>query len=169
MATYNWVKWAQVIAWWLTAPNQYPHQCWLVLSNVLWHSPENDSIENAQRLLPCIISGKIIFLKTVPHIPKGNELIKKVHPPKEPCFACQVRFSKKVLINTTHQYINISLTRSISSTQNVLWNAPSWDDILFKRRQRRRPFKTRVCVGKKQTDIALVNRVYRTYNPRLQT
>ena len=32
----------QVMAWCLTAPNHYQNLCWLLISEVLWHSPKNN-------------------------------------------------------------------------------------------------------------------------------
>ena len=37
----------QVMAWCLTAPSQYLNQCWLLICEVLWHSPESDFILSA--------------------------------------------------------------------------------------------------------------------------
>ena len=31
---------AQVMVWYLTAPSHYLNQCWLIISEVQWHSPE---------------------------------------------------------------------------------------------------------------------------------
>ena len=36
---------AQVMAWCLTAPSHYLTQCWRIISEVLWHSPEDNSME----------------------------------------------------------------------------------------------------------------------------
>ena len=37
---------AQVMACCLTAPSHYLNQCWLMISEVLWHSPDSNSTEN---------------------------------------------------------------------------------------------------------------------------
>ena len=37
---------AQVMACCLTAPSQYLNQCWLMISEVLWHSPDSNFTEN---------------------------------------------------------------------------------------------------------------------------
>ena len=37
---------AQVMACCLTAPSHYLNQCWLMISEVLWHSPNTNSTEN---------------------------------------------------------------------------------------------------------------------------
>ena len=39
---------AQVMTCWLIAPSHYMNQCWLLTSDVLWHSPESNFIVNAQ-------------------------------------------------------------------------------------------------------------------------
>ena len=43
---------AQVMAWCLMAPSHYQNQCWLIISEVLWHSPEGSFIRNAQDISP---------------------------------------------------------------------------------------------------------------------
>ena len=64
---------AQVMACCLTAPSHYLNQCWLIISAVLWRSPES----NFTASVPAIIlymSLKIILLKLLPHLPGANEL-----------------------------------------------------------------------------------------------
>ena len=39
---------AQVMACCLTAPSHYLNQCWLMISGVLWHSPDSNFTENTQ-------------------------------------------------------------------------------------------------------------------------
>ena len=39
---------AQVMAWCLMAPSHYQNQCWLIIRDILWHSPENNFIMSAQ-------------------------------------------------------------------------------------------------------------------------
>ena len=39
---------AQVTAWCLMAPNHYLYQCWLPMGGVLWYSPQEKFIGNAQ-------------------------------------------------------------------------------------------------------------------------
>ena len=39
---------AQVMACCLTTPSHYLSQCWLVISEVLWHSPDRNFTENTQ-------------------------------------------------------------------------------------------------------------------------
>ena len=42
----------QVMAWCLTAPSHYLNQCWLIISEVLWHSTEGNFTWNAQDIYP---------------------------------------------------------------------------------------------------------------------
>ena len=65
----------QAMACCLTAPNHCLNHCWLLISQVLWHSPESNFTVNAQVwLLVYIISLRIILLKLLPHLPGANEL-----------------------------------------------------------------------------------------------
>ena len=57
----------QVMAWWLMAPSHYLNQCWIFISEVLWHSPESN-------FTMYIMGLKIILLKQLPHLPGANEL-----------------------------------------------------------------------------------------------
>ena len=59
---------AQVMACCLTAPSHYLNQCWLIISEVLWHSPEGNFTWNAQDIYPWP-------LRLHPHLPGTNELI----------------------------------------------------------------------------------------------
>ena len=43
---------AQVMACCLTAPSRYLNQCWLIISEVLRHSPEGNNTGNAQDIYP---------------------------------------------------------------------------------------------------------------------
>ena len=43
----------QVMACCLTAPSHHPSQCWLIISEVLWHLPEGNFAGNAQDMCPC--------------------------------------------------------------------------------------------------------------------
>ena len=44
----NLVNIGQVMACCLLAPNHYLNQCWLLISKLLWHSPESNFIVSAQ-------------------------------------------------------------------------------------------------------------------------
>ena len=43
---WSWSTLAQVMACCLTAPSHYLNQCWLMISGVLWHSPDSNFTEN---------------------------------------------------------------------------------------------------------------------------
>ena len=42
----------QVMACCLTAPSDYPNQCWLLISEVLWHSPVSNFASSIQATIP---------------------------------------------------------------------------------------------------------------------
>ena len=63
---------AQIMAWCHQAPSPYLTQWWLLISDVLWHSPESNFTVPQQ--LFYIASLKIILLEWLPHIPGANEL-----------------------------------------------------------------------------------------------
>ena len=72
MATKFWSSLAQVMASYLLAPSHYLHQCWLVISVVLWHSGEENSTGNVQYI--CLdISLKITGLKLQPLFSEANQ------------------------------------------------------------------------------------------------
>ena len=50
---YGDIDLAQVMACCLTAPSHYLNQCLLIISEVLWHSPEGNVTINAQDIYPC--------------------------------------------------------------------------------------------------------------------
>ena len=69
----------QVMAWCLMAPSHYLNQSWLLISEVLWHSPE-DNFTGMFTISILDISLKITNLGLQPHHPWYNELNKrKVH------------------------------------------------------------------------------------------
>ena len=49
---WTWSTLVQVMAWCLMAPSHYLNQCWLIISEVLWHSPERNFTENAPDIYP---------------------------------------------------------------------------------------------------------------------
>ena len=49
----NWYAFVQVMAWWLTAPNQYINKRWLIISEILMHSLEGNSTRNVWNIEPC--------------------------------------------------------------------------------------------------------------------
>ena len=66
---------AQVMACCLTAPSHYLNQCWLIISEALWHSPVDHFTGNAQDILDTRL--KITNLRLQTHLPGANELTLK--------------------------------------------------------------------------------------------
>ena len=60
---------AQVMACCLTAPSHSLNQCWFLISEDLWHSPESNFTTSAQ-----VTILWIIFFKLLTHHPGANEL-----------------------------------------------------------------------------------------------
>ena len=63
---------AQMMACCLMAPNHYQNQCWILISEVMWHSPESSFTMSAQTT--CCIST--MNVKTIPKLsptpPRGQ-------------------------------------------------------------------------------------------------
>ena len=59
---------AQVLAWCLTAPSHYLNQCWLIISNVQWHSSEG----NFTRGTPAIIHQNCLQIHNSIQISQGS-------------------------------------------------------------------------------------------------
>ena len=72
----TWFTLSQVMAWCLMAPSHYLNQCWLIISEVLWQSPQwkmlNISILH--------MSLKITHWILEQHLPGANELMKYTKP-----------------------------------------------------------------------------------------
>ena len=70
----SWSTLLQVMAWFLMAPSHHLNQCWLIISEVLWHHwPEDSLTGNAQDISPwCDL--KITKLRLLTHLPGANEL-----------------------------------------------------------------------------------------------
>ena len=54
---------AKIIAWCLMAPSHYLNQCWLLISEVLWHSHKSSFTASAPAAILYITNLKIILLK----------------------------------------------------------------------------------------------------------
>ena len=61
---------AQVMACCLTAPSHYLNQCWLMISEVLWYSPDSHSTENTSYLLLKWVWN--LLFETVVKSPRGQ-------------------------------------------------------------------------------------------------
>ena len=57
-----------------TNTSHYLMQCWLCVSEVLWHTPECIS-QWVPKLLSCMMSLKIILLELLSHLSRGSELM----------------------------------------------------------------------------------------------
>ena len=65
---------AQVMACCLTAPSHYLNQCWLIISEVVWHSPGVIPHEMLEISIHDM-SLKINHFRSQPHLPGTNELM----------------------------------------------------------------------------------------------
>ena len=63
----------QVMDWCLTAPSHYMNQCWIPMSEVLWHSHESNFIASVQATI-LLLSLKILLWKLLPHLTRAKEL-----------------------------------------------------------------------------------------------
>ena len=71
-AYQNWSL-IQAMACCLTAPSHYLNQCWLIISQVLWHSPEDNLIGIARDIYPWY-QLKITDRRLQLHLPGANVL-----------------------------------------------------------------------------------------------
>ena len=67
----SWSTLAQVMACCLTAPSHYLNQCWLMISEVLWHSPDSNFTENTWDIY-LWNEFEIYLFETVVKSPKGQ-------------------------------------------------------------------------------------------------
>ena len=63
---------AQVMACCLTAPSHYLNQCWLIISNVKWHSSKGKFTRDQPSIIEIVC--KIKYLKFHSNFPGANEL-----------------------------------------------------------------------------------------------
>ena len=61
----------------LTAPSHYLNQFWLIISKVLWHSPEENFIGHSKEIYPDMTLN-MTNSRLQPHFPGANELEKKI-------------------------------------------------------------------------------------------
>ena len=61
------------MTWYLTEPIHYVNQCWLLSSEVLWHSPGSNFVASAPATILHNEFENYIFQITAPFL-KGNEL-----------------------------------------------------------------------------------------------
>ena len=67
---------AQVMACCLMAPSHYLNQCWLMISDVLWHSPDSNFTKN--KILIVEMSWKFTKIETGVKSPRGQWVNVKV-------------------------------------------------------------------------------------------
>ena len=78
----------QVMACCLTAPSHYLNQCWLIISEVMWHSHDGQFHVTCSKYLSLIWVRKSLIKDIQWHFPWANELrdcYKILHIPREPC------------------------------------------------------------------------------------
>ena len=68
---------AQIMACCLTAPRHYLSQCWLMISEVLWHSPDSNFTENTWHIYRWN-EFEIYRVETVDNPPRANELKEQI-------------------------------------------------------------------------------------------
>ena len=102
---------AQVMAWCLMAPSHYMNQCWLFISEVLWHSPESTFIVSAHMK---ILNIKLLHL--LPHLPGTSKLIKVQYSLKSQTCFHQSSFG--------HWWFEIMFRRP-----ETIFQAAWWDDV----------------------------------------
>ena len=64
----------QVMACCLMAPSHYLNQCWLIISEILWHAFQTAISQQMLMNLVCNMSLEITLLKLLKHLPEANEL-----------------------------------------------------------------------------------------------
>ena len=69
-----WLALVQAMACCLTAPSHYLNQCWLMINEVLWHSPEINFTGNTQDIYPRYASESYSEFKITATSPRANEL-----------------------------------------------------------------------------------------------
>ena len=71
----TWSTLVQAMVCCLTVPNHYLNQCWLILTEVLWHTHEGNVTGNVQEIFQSL---KITNLRLQPHLPVANELTREL-------------------------------------------------------------------------------------------
>ena len=69
----KWQHWSRPMAWCLTAPSHYLNQCWLFISEVVWHLHESNFTTCVKAYI--LYNGiEKYTLKLLPHLAEANEL-----------------------------------------------------------------------------------------------
>ena len=107
----------QVMACCLTATNHYLDQCWLTISEVLWHSPESNFKRNAQDIYPWYELENYWFRITVKYY--RDQWVKHRHP-IEPSHKSH---NASDIYPTMHYLVHTSVHLCIFLLQNgTLWD-----------------------------------------------
>ena len=108
---------AQVMACCQTAPSHYLNQCWLIISEVLWHSPKG---KFTGKILILDISLIITNLRLQLHLPGANEFNILRPEQNDCCFAedifKSIFFNDKIriLINIPHWNMLLKVRLKVS-------------------------------------------------------
>ena len=106
----------------LTAPSHYLNQSWLLISEVLWHSPGAIS-QRVPQLFLCIMSLKIIFGKLLPHFSGVRLWLPGLYGHQ--CLRRAVKLNKQTrsllsILSLTHSLLSIlSLTHSLTPLHSL--------------------------------------------------
>ena len=84
----------------LTTTSHYTNQCWLLISGVLWYSPDNN-FTGAQLIFSKMSFNKTILLTLLAHLPGAGEL-RYVHTCAERTRAEAGGGGRKIGFNTNH-------------------------------------------------------------------
>ena len=71
----SWSTVAAAMACCHQAPSHYLNQCWLLISEDLWHSPERPVPQQVPQVLFWRMSLNILLLKLLPHLPGTNQYL----------------------------------------------------------------------------------------------
>ena len=91
---------AQIMACCLTAPSHYLNQCWLILSEVLWHLLERNFTGGALAIILFYVF-ELNLQQLLPYLPGANELIWKRD--------CQYKYPSNHPLSSLSQVITLIL------------------------------------------------------------
>ena len=115
------------MAWCLTAPSHYPYQCWLIIKDVLWHSPESIFTRGPHELNPKHVLGDYTS-KITTTSPTAIELIIKTAASlmHVTCTCNWVKNSMVVILFTpTCETAKLGSSDAIS-----IWRYRSWSTLI---------------------------------------
>ena len=118
----------------LTAPSHYLNQCWLIISEVLWHSPEGNFIWKARDMYPrCEFDYYLLILQ--PHLPGANDLTNMFWEPSVSAVVSMVIFTlshpwPKGIVVSTFVFLSIHLDTCLLLVNNISAVQPTKFPIL---------------------------------------